>query len=79
MAVQLTVVVPIGNVVPDAGVQTTVGLGSVVSVAVTVNVTTAPLESVASAIIFEGKFRTGAVVSRTVTVNEPVEELGGVA
>ena len=34
MAVQLTVVVPIGNVVPDAGVQTTVGLGSIVSVAV---------------------------------------------
>ena len=42
MAVQLTVVVPIGKVLPDAGVQTTVGLGSVVSVAVTVNVTTAP-------------------------------------
>ena len=47
MAVQLTVVVPIGKVLPDTGVQTTVGLGSVVSVAVTVNVTTAPVALVA--------------------------------
>ena len=42
MAVQLTVVVPIGKVLPDAGLQTTVGLGSTLSVAVTVYVTTAP-------------------------------------
>ena len=37
------------------------------------------LHSSASIVIGDGNCRTGAVVSCTVTVNEPVEELGGVA
>ncbi len=36
VAVQVTVVVPSGNVLPDAGEQTTTGDGSLSSVAVTV-------------------------------------------
>ncbi len=49
VAEQVTVVVPSGKVLPDAGVQTGVIEPSTVSVAVAVNVTTAPAELVASA------------------------------
>ena len=42
VAVHVTVVVVIGNRLPDDGVQLTVGLGSVSSVAVTTNATIAP-------------------------------------
>ncbi len=68
VAEQVTVVVPSGKVLPDAGVQTGVIEPSTVSVAVAVNVTTAPAELVASAIILAGTVTTGSVVSRTVTV-----------
>ena len=56
------------KVLPDAGVQTGVIEPSTVSVAVAVNVTTAPLGPVASAVISAGTVTTGAVVSTTVTV-----------
>ena len=68
VAEQVTVVVPIGKVLPDAGVQTGVIEPSTVSVAVAVNVTTAPAELVASVVISAGTVTTGAVVSTTVTV-----------
>ena len=67
-AEQVTVVGPSGKGLPDAGVQTGVIEPSTVSVAVAVNVTTAPPEPVASATIFAGTVTTGAVVSTTVTV-----------
>lgn len=43
VAVQFTVVCPIGNTLPDGGVHATAGDGSHRSVAVTSNVTVAPL------------------------------------
>ena len=42
VAVQVTVVVPSGKVLPEGGAQTTLGLGSTRSEAVAVYVTTAP-------------------------------------
>ena len=68
VAEQVTVVGPSGKVLPDAGVQTGVIEPSTVSVAVAVNVTTAPAELVASVVISAGTVTTGSVVSRTVTV-----------
>lgn len=51
VTVQLTGVVPSGNVEPDAGEHVGVGaIGSSASVAVAVNVTTAPDALVASAV-----------------------------
>jgi hypothetical protein len=76
VAVQLTVVVPRGNVDPDGGVQPTEGLGSRLSVAVAVKVTTAPEGPVASTILFDGTVRFGGVVS---TVNVNVGELQSLA
>src|SRR5438477_7039547 len=72
VAVQFTVVVAMANVEPEAGVQTTPTTPSTMSDAVAVNVTAAPLEPVASVVIFAGRLSDGGVVSRTVTVNEPV-------
>src|SRR5438477_9286605 len=69
VAVQFTVVVATANVEPEAGVQTTPTTPSTMSVALAVNVTTAPLEPVASAVMFAGTLNEGGVVSRTVTVN----------
>jgi hypothetical protein len=61
-AVQLTVVVVTPNVDPDAGVQFTRATGpSCVSVALAVNVTTAPLADVASTVMFDGTVTVGAV------------------
>ena len=68
VAEQVTVVGPSAKVLPDAGVQTGVIEPSTVSVAVAVNVTTAPAELVASATMFAGTVTTGSVVSTTVTV-----------
>src|SRR5437879_10414112 len=48
VALQLTVVVPIAKVLPDAGVQLIVGFGSTLSVAAIAHVTTAPPGPVAS-------------------------------
>ncbi len=72
LAVQETFVVPSGNVAPEAGLQLTLGLGSTLSVAVTVKLTAAPAELVASAVRFERPARTGGVLSATVMVNEAV-------
>jgi hypothetical protein len=68
VAVQVTVVVPIRKVLPDAGVQTITGFGSQMSVAVAWNVATAPAGLVHSRVIFAGQVMTGGVVSTTVTV-----------
>ena len=65
VAEQLTVVVLMANVVPDAGAQTTdaVTSPSVSSFAVTAKVTTAPSGAVASTIMFAGTVTTGGVPS----------------
>src|ERR1700756_5562054 len=62
-ALQLTVVVPIGNTLPDAGVHVTVAPGGLL---VTVNVTTAPALEVASALM-SGRSSARAGVSATAT------------
>ena len=81
LAVQVTVVDPIENVVPEAGAQLAVGLASQASCAATVKPTTAPLGSVHSTgPMFPGHtVNTGGVVSTTVTVNEQVLVFGTVA
>lgn len=71
---QFTVVVPIGNVLADGGLHKTAGLGSHESVAVTPNVTTAPLAFVHSAVMSELHWIVGGIVSWTVTRNEQLEE-----
>ena len=68
VAVQFTRFSPIGNTLPEAGVQKTAGLGSAASVAVAANVTAAPVALVASALISAGKLSTGGVVSTTCMV-----------
>src|SRR3990172_10066734 len=75
VAVQLTVVVPSGNVEPDGGEQTTVGVVSMRSDAVTENVTTAPEGPVAGTVMLPGNVSVGGVVSVTVTVKDPGVEL----
>src|SRR5262245_50512409 len=67
-----TSVLPIGNVLPDAGVQVTVGDDVTASVAVATNETALPDWDVASSEIPAGTVTIGAVVSRTVTVNVAV-------
>src|SRR5438309_2163823 len=69
VAVQVTVVVPSGNVEPDADEHITTGAASTASVAVgCAYVTTAPAALVASTVTSEGTpWRTGGVVSTTVT------------
>ena len=74
-AVHVTVVVPIGNVEPEAGVHVTEREPSTRSVAVAVNETTLPAELVASNVILAGNVRVGAVVSLTVMVNDAVPVL----
>jgi hypothetical protein len=70
-AVHDTVVVPSPNAEPEPGSQETVGEASSASVADALNVTTAPLLEVASAVIGPGTVRDGGVESRTVTSNVP--------
>ena len=69
-AEQLTVVVAIWNVEPEAGVQVTVREPSTRSVAVAVNVATLPDALIASKVILAGSVSVGAVVSLTVTVKD---------
>jgi uncharacterized protein YwlG (UPF0340 family) len=69
VAVQVTVVVPIANVLPEGGVQFTVGVASHVSLAVGVNITVAPDGLVHSCVMSDGQVIDGAVVSTTSTVN----------
>ena len=68
VAVQVTVVVPIAKVEPETGEQVGVIAPSTLSVAEAVKVTIAPVEPVASTVMFDGTVTTGAVISRTVTV-----------
>jgi hypothetical protein len=74
VAVQVTVVVPFGNVEPDGGVQDAVIPGQL-SLDVAVKLTTAEHcpESV-PVVMFAGQFRVGASLSFTVTVNEQLAE-----
>src|SRR5207247_10076879 len=70
VAVHVTVVAPIGNVDPLAGVQETLTAPSTRSVAVASKVKTAPGALVAWTVAFAGTVMTGAVVSVTTTVND---------
>jgi hypothetical protein len=70
VALQFTVVVPTGKVKPDAGVQVTNGEPATASDALAEKVTTLPAGEVASAEMLAGRVSCGAVVSRTVIVNE---------
>jgi hypothetical protein len=74
VAVQVTVVTPIRNVEPLAGLQLTGRAPSTLSVADAEYVNTAPVGPVPSTVAFAGTVRTGGAVSVTVTVNdaEPV-------
>ena len=63
VAVQFTVVVLIGKMLPDGGSHATSGLGSVSSVAVTPYGTVAPAGLVAFTSMLPGVVRTGGVVS----------------
>ena len=66
--IKLTVVVPTGKRLPDAGTQVGVRGPSTMSLAVAVNVTTLPPRVFASATMLASWSITGAVVSIMVTV-----------
>jgi hypothetical protein len=68
VAVQVTSVIPSGNVDPDEGTQVTAGLGSLESTASAANVRAVPLGSSHSAVMFCGHVITGAFASATVTI-----------
>jgi hypothetical protein len=74
VAEQVTLVVVRAKVEPEAGLHSTATLESTRSEAVgAVQVATAPLAPVASRVMLDGMpLSTGALVSTTVTVNEPV-------
>src|SRR5919201_1581448 len=67
-AVQVTVVVPTGNLLPESGLQSTGTDPSRLSVAVAENVTTFPLGSVVVVLMSPGRLSTGGVLSTSVTV-----------
>jgi hypothetical protein len=71
VALHVTVVGPSGNVVPLTGVQLIATAPSTTSFALAVYVNGAPAALVASTKVFDGTVSAGAVVSLTVTVNEP--------
>ena len=75
VALHCTVVVAMANVDPEAGLQVTLTAPSTRSVDDALKVTAAPDALVASAVMFAGSESVGAVVSRTVTVNEPLAVL----
>ena len=62
-AEQLTTVTPVGNVLPDAGEQLTVGFGSQLSLAVALKLTIAPAALVADAVMLAGQLIVGGVAS----------------
>src|SRR2546428_12735496 len=72
MAEHVTEVTPSGNVEPDGGEQDADNGPSTMSVADAVKVARAPPGPVASTVMLAGIVTTGAVVSRTVTVNVAV-------
>jgi hypothetical protein len=63
LAVQATVVVPTGNIVPDGGEHKMFGWGSILSVAVTVYVTRAPEGLVRNTLLSAGNCSNGGVES----------------
>ena len=63
MAVQVTVVIPIANKLPEGGEHVTLGEGSTLSVALTLYPTTAPSRPVALTVMSPGSDRTGAITS----------------
>jgi hypothetical protein len=71
VALQLTVVVPSGKVLPELGEQFAASVPSTRSLADAEKETAAPEGPVASAVADDGTETSGAVVSRTVTLNEP--------
>ena len=77
VAVALTVVVPSGKTLPDAGITNKVGARSHESFAVTEKVAVAPVGLVASSVRSAGHVIDGAAVSDTVTWNEQPREFGG--
>jgi hypothetical protein len=74
-AVQETAVVPMANVLPEAGKQTTGTTPSIASSDDAAKVTVAPLAPVASAVTSAGRVSTGPIESRTITVKLPLDEL----
>jgi hypothetical protein len=74
VAVQVTVVVPMRNVLPLGGSQVGASVPSTVSLAEAVKVTTAPAGLVAKTLIVAGTVSAGGVVSTTMTMrnSEPV-------
>jgi sulfopyruvate decarboxylase TPP-binding subunit len=74
-AEQVTVVVPIANVLPETGAQVTGTMPSIASSADAVKETTAPAALVASAVWLAGSVSTGAIESLTVTVKLPFATL----
>ncbi len=71
VAVQVTVVMAIGNTDPDAGAQDTASVSpSTRSAAEALKVTAAPAALVASAVMLAGTVTVGGVVSVTVMLNE---------
>ncbi len=71
VAEQCTVVVPSGNIEPDVASQVTASVPATVSSASVMNAAVAPAGPVASLVMFAGSVSVGAVVSTTVTSNEP--------
>jgi len=63
VAVQVTVVIPMRKMLPEGGVQRTLGEGSTLSVALTLKVTIAPSRLVAVTTMLPGSDRMGAVTS----------------
>jgi hypothetical protein len=74
VAVQVTVVVPIGNTEPDGGLQLAVAPEQL-SAGTAVKVATAPAGQVGSLVMLAGQVIVGGCVSLTVTVNEQAEVL----
>ena len=70
VTVQFTVVVPMANVLPKAGVHTAVRAPSSTSLPDAVKVTTAPVRAVAVAVMLAGTVIVGALFS-TSTLKEP--------
>src|SRR5215213_4796065 len=75
VAVAVTCVVPSAKVLPEAGLKLTSAGPLTESAAVAAKVTAAPFGPVASALMSAGASMDGPVVSRTTTLNVPVEVL----
>ena len=65
---EVTVVIPTRKILPEGGEQRTVGEGSTLSVALTLNVTMAPSRLVAVVVILPGSDKMGAVTSAKLAV-----------